>query len=83
MKMTPSRSPRQACSKHVLLNLKGQFQNLTSCQVKVRSRSDYDPSRSDAHPLKRLDEPSLLAPFACLYLHPVATYWRKMDCDVI
>ena len=28
-----------------------------------------------AHPLKQLDEPSRLATFARLHLHPVATYW--------
>ena len=33
---------------------------------------------------KWLDEPSRLAPFARLYLHPVASYWRKKtDCDLM
>ena len=31
---------------------------------------------------KRLNEPSRLAPFARLFLRPVASYWRNMDCDV-
>ena len=26
---------------------------------------------------KQVDEPSRLAPFARLYLHPVASYWQK------
>ena len=30
---------------------------------------------------KHLDEPSRLAPFARLYLHPVTSYWRKTDYD--
>ena len=36
-KMTPSCLARRSGSKHVILILKGQFQNLTSGQVKVRS----------------------------------------------
>ena len=32
---------------------------------------------------KRLNELNRLAPFARLYLHPVATYWRKTDYDLI
>ena len=35
-----------------------------------------------AYLLKRLDELSLLAPFARLYLHPVVSYWRKPDIDL-
>ena len=31
-----------------------------------------------AHPPKRLDESSRLAPFARLYLHPVATCCEKL-----
>ena len=36
-----------------------------------------------AHYPKRLDESSRLAPFTRFYLHPVATNWRKTDCDLI
>ena len=32
---------------------------------------------------KRLDEPSRLAPFARLYLHSVASYWRNTDCGLM
>ena len=32
---------------------------------------------------KRLDEPSRLAPFARVYLHLVASYWRKTDCGIM
>ena len=43
--LTPSWPPRRAGSKHVrIFTLKGQYQNLTSGQV--RSRSDHGPSRS-------------------------------------
>ena len=44
MKMTPSCSSRPAGSKHVLLKLKGPFENLNSGQV--TPRSDHGPSRS-------------------------------------
>ena len=56
-----------------------QFQNLTSGQVKSRSVQDQIMTQVGqyTHTPKRLDEPSRLAPFARLYLHPVATYWRK------
>ena len=36
-----------------------------------------------AHLPKRLDEPCRLASSARLYLHPVASYWRKTDCDLM
>ena len=55
-------------------------------RLQVRSRSDHDPSRSICalrHPPKLLDEPSRLAPFALLCMHPVATYWGKTGCDLI
>ena len=32
---------------------------------------------------KRLDEPSRLAPFVRIYLHPIARYWRKPDFDLV
>ena len=44
MKRTPSCLPTQASSKQVFLTMKGQFQNLTSGQV--RPVSGYDPIRS-------------------------------------
>ena len=81
IKTTPSCSPRQAGSKHVLFDFErsnwkfdhrsrsGQGQKLT--QVKCTCTS------------KRLDEPSRSAPFARLYLHPVPTNWLKTDCDLI
>ena len=64
----------QAGSKHVLFDLEGQSENfLRSGQGQMMTQvGQY------AHPLKQLDEPSRLAPFARLYLHPVATYWRKI-----
>ena len=46
IKLTTSCSPRRAGSKIYFFILKGQFQNFTSGQVKVRPRSDHDPSRS-------------------------------------
>ena len=61
------------------LTLKGEFQNLTSGQVWSRSGQGQIMTQLGqyAHPLKQLGQPSRLAPFARLYLHPVATYWRK------
>ena len=77
--MTQTYSPRQVCSKHVLFDLE---ENLTSGQVRSRSGQGQIMTQIGqyGHPLKRLDEPSRLAPFARHYLHPVVTYWRKMDC---
>ena len=61
------------------LTLKGQFENMTSGQVRSRSGKRYIMIQvcQYAYPMKRLDDPSRLAPFARLYLHPVVTYWRK------
>ena len=58
---------------------------MTSGQVRLRPGQGQIMTQVGqyAHPLNRLDEPGRLAPFARLYLHPVATYWRKADCDVI
>ena len=43
-----------------------------------------DPGRGHLgwapHPNEEL---SRLAPFACLYLHHVTSYWRKTDCDLM
>ena len=72
MKMTPSCLPRRAGSEHVLVDLE-------------RSISKFDPRSSQvmthvsqyAYLMKRLDDLSPLAPFARLYLHLVAGYWRK------
>ena len=36
-----------------------------------------------AYQSKRIDEQSRWAPFARLYLHPVASYWRIVDCDLM
>ena len=57
------------------LTLKGQFQNLTSGQGQIMTQVGQYAYRP-----KRFDEPSRLAPFARLNLHPVASYWRKTDC---
>ena len=62
------------------LTLRGQFQNLSSGQV--RSRSGHGQIMTQicqyACHAKQLDEPSRLAPFARLYLHRVVTYWQGM-----
>ena len=76
--MTRSCLARRAGTKHVLLTLQGQFQNLTSGQGQVMT----EVGQYADHP-KRLDEPSRLAPFVRLCLHPVASYWRKLDFDLI
>ena len=57
------------------LNLKGQFENLTTGQVRSRSGQGQITTQVGqyAHPLERLDELSRVAWFACIYLHPVAT----------
>ena len=77
MKMTPLCLPRQAGSKRAICEIKRSISNsdLRSAQDQVMTQvgqSAYLP--------KRLDEPSLLALFARLCLHPVASYWRKTDC---
>ena len=67
------------------LTLKGQVENLTSGQVRSGSGQGQIMTQVGkyAHPLKQLDEQRHLAPFAHLYLHPIATYWRKTDCNII
>ena len=65
------------------LTLKGQFENLASGQVTLGQCQIVTQVGQYAHRPKRLDEPSCLAPFARLYIHPVATYWRDMDCELI
>ena len=75
--MTPSCSPRQAGSKHVFLTLKCQFKILPLFRSGQGQRQIMTQVGQYAHPLKRLHEPSCLAPFTRLFLHPVATYWRK------
>ena len=80
IKMTPSFSPRRAGSEHVLFDLESSISksDLRSGQGQVMTQvGQY------AYLPRRLDEPSRLARFARLYLHPVASYWRKMDCDLI
>ena len=76
-----------AGSEHALFYLKGQFQNLTTCQVRSRSSLMTQVGHACVHAhvylSKRLDEPSSLAPFASLYLHPVASYWRITCCDLL
>ena len=77
MKMTPSCFSRQAGSKHVLFDIKMSI-----------AKSDLRPGQGQfmtqegqfAFLPKRLDEPSILARFARLCLHPVASYWRNTDC---
>ena len=56
---------------HSYFTLKGQFQNLTSGQVRSRSgqRQVTTGVGQYAYLPRRLDEPSRLAPFARLYLH--------------
>ena len=70
---------------HSYFTLKGQFQNLTSGQVRSRSgqRQVTTGVGQYAYLPRRLDEPSRLAPFARLYLHPVVIYWQKQDFDLI
>ena len=83
--ITPSCSPRWASSKHALLTLKGQFQNLTSGQVRSRSGQGQIMTQVGqyAHHPKLLDEPSRVAPLARLYHQLVATYWQNTDYGLI
>ena len=76
MKMTLSCLPRQAGSKHVLFDIKRTISksDLMSGQGHVMTQVGQF-----AFLPKRLDEPSILARFARLCLHPVASYWRKTD----
>ena len=74
--MSPSCLPRRAGSKHILFYLESSISNLDlrSGQGQVMAQvGQY------AYLSKRPDEPSRLAPFACFYLHSVATYRRKTD----
>ena len=81
-KMTPMCSPRQLCLEHLLFwPWKVYFKiwpRVRSGQGQVMilvGQYSYLP--------KRLDEPSHLGIFACLYLHAVASYRRKRtDCDL-
>ena len=81
MKMIPSCFPLRAGSKHVFLTWKVSF------KVWPQVRSGQSPVMTQISQYtnlpKLIDESSRLAPFARLYLHPVATYWRKTDCDLI
>ena len=80
MKMARSYSPCRAGSEHVLFYLERSIINsyLRSGQGQVMTQvGQY------AYLPKRLDEPGHLAPFERLYLHPVSSYWRKTDCNLI
>ena len=80
IKMTPSCSLCRAGSKQVLFDLE-------RWSFKFYFRSGQGQIMTHvgqcARPPKWLDKPSGLAPFARLYLYPVATCWRKTDCDLI
>ena len=69
--MTPSCLDRRATSKHVLFDLERSISKfgLRSGQGQVMTDAGKYPYLP-----KRLDEPSRLALFARLYLHPVASY---------
>ena len=83
-KMTPSCLPRRAGPEYVLFYLKDQSQNLTSGQVRSGQGKVMTQVAQYAKLPMRIDEPSCLAPFARLYLYPVARYWqKKTDCDLI
>ena len=84
--MTPSPcQPRRVGLKHVLFILKSQFRILTSGQVRTKSGQGQIMTQVGqyAYYPKRLDQPSRLALFARIYLHPVATYSRKAVFDLI
>ena len=86
IKMTASSSPCQAASKHVLFDIERSIWkfDLRSGQVKVRSRSDHDPSRS----LCTFSEAARRAKsfgtiFASLFSSCRDLLAKKTDCDVI
>ena len=74
--MKPSCSPPRTGSKHVLLDLERSISKSDLRSGQVKSGQDQIMTQADkyAHTQKRLDKPSRVAPFAHLYLHPVATY---------
>ena len=80
MKMSPSCLPRRAGSKHLILDL-DFFLIDRNFKLWSKARSGQGQVMVQvgqyAHLLKRRDEPSRLAPFACSYLLSVATYQRK------
>ena len=80
MKVTSSCSPCRSGSEYILFSLERSISksDLTSGQVNFRSgRQVMTQVRQYANIPKRLDEPGRLAPFAGLYLYPVARYWRQ------
>ena len=98
MKTTPSCLPRRTDSENVLFDLERSISKSDLRSGQVRLRSDHNPSRSiciswsDHNPSrsicisclpKRPDEPIRLVSFARLYLNPIASYWRKTDCDLM
>ena len=83
MRIAPSCSARRDGSENVSFDLKSQFQNLTSGQVRSGQGEVMTQVGQYACLLKRLDEPCRLEPFARLYLQPVTSYWRKTDCDLM
>ena len=83
IEMTPSVSPRQPVRKMNFLTLKGQFQNLTSGQVKVRPRLDHDPSRSICTCFEVARRAESLGT-VCVSLSPSCRdFLEKTDCDLI
>ena len=75
--------PRRAGSKPAVFDLERSISKSDHRSGQVRSRSGHDQSRSSVYISKRPDEPSRLAQFARLYLHSVASYWRKTACGLM
>ena len=65
------------------LTLKYQFRVLNSGQVRSGQGQVFTEVDQYAYIPKHLDELSRLALFVHLYLHPVASYWRKKDCGLM
>ena len=82
IKMTPPCWARRAGSEHVFflpwrVNFKIRPQARSGQGQVVTEVGQY------AYLSKRFGKPSRLASFARLYLHSVASYWRKTYCDFI
>ena len=78
IKIAQSCLPCRSISEHILFDLERSISksDLRSGPGKVMTQvGQY------AFLPKRLDELSRLALFAHPYIHPVASYWRKTDCD--
>ena len=73
MKMTPSCSARRDGSENVSLDL---HRSISKSDLKVRSgqRQVMNQVRQYAYLSNRINEQSLLAPFARLYLYPMTSY---------